>query len=372
MVLSFALAAYAIVANDSIQTLGTFLSSNSNRPWWLLWIWISGILVITVTWGWVSNGGDPAFGRLSAEGKNIPFPHSYGGTFTWVFILPPLALVFLTRAGIPVSTSLLVLTAFKGLVAAQQGKSAMEAVDLFGDMMLKSLSGYGLALIVGLIAVLFITGALEKHFHKAPKEIRDHPHRRWIVLQWLSTGFLWSMWLVQDMANIFAYLPRELHAGGLFASLAGIVLLKAHLFRKKGGKIQQVVLSKTNTLDVRSATLIDFIYGLILLTFKVDYIPELFKALGQDVPWPEKMPMSTTWVFLGLLAGREIGLLIKLKHRNHNTVARLVFMDAGKAFIGSVVAILLALVLPILVTAVVNDEAADSKVATPEKLVNPE
>jgi hypothetical protein len=57
MILGFALAAYAIVANDSIQTLGTFLASNSKRPWWSLWIWISGIMVVTVTWGWIANGG---------------------------------------------------------------------------------------------------------------------------------------------------------------------------------------------------------------------------------------------------------------------------------------------------------------------------
>lgn len=75
MILGFALAAYAIVANDSIQTLGTFLASNSKRPWWMLWIWISGIMVVTVSWGWIANGGDPAFGRLAAAGKNIPHPH---------------------------------------------------------------------------------------------------------------------------------------------------------------------------------------------------------------------------------------------------------------------------------------------------------
>jgi hypothetical protein len=31
----------------------------------------------------------------------------------------------------------------------------------------------------------------------------------WFVLQWLSTGFLWSQWLMQDLANIFVYLPRQ-------------------------------------------------------------------------------------------------------------------------------------------------------------------
>ena len=120
MIIGFGLAAYAIVANDSIQTLGTFISSNSKRPWWILWLWISSILVATVVWGWLQNGGDPAFGRLSAAGKNIPFP----AEIHFLFILPPLVLVILTRYGIPVSTSLLVLTGFKGLVAAQQGEDA--------------------------------------------------------------------------------------------------------------------------------------------------------------------------------------------------------------------------------------------------------
>ena len=97
MIIAFAMAAYAIVANDSIQSLGTFLASNAKRPWWLLWIWISGIMVVTVSWGWFANGGDPAFGRLSAAGKNIPHPPDIGGMITWLFLLPPLCLVILTR-----------------------------------------------------------------------------------------------------------------------------------------------------------------------------------------------------------------------------------------------------------------------------------
>lgn len=121
MIIGFALAAYAIVANDSIQTLGTFIASNNKRPWWALWLWISGLMCVTIIWGWIANGGDPTFGRLSAVGKNIPHPYDYGSVLTWLFIIPPLSLVILTRYGIPVSTSLLVLTGFKGLVAQQKG-----------------------------------------------------------------------------------------------------------------------------------------------------------------------------------------------------------------------------------------------------------
>ena len=356
MVLGFALAAYAIVANDSIQTLGTFMSSNAHRPWWILWIWISGILIVTVTWGWLSNAGDPAFGRLAASGKDIPFPDSYGGAMTWLFILPPLALVILTRIGIPVSTSLLVLTAFKGLVAAQQGKDAKGAVDLFQSMMQKSLMGYAIAFVLGFMIIRFVTGSLEKRFFSESNGQKAKIHPRWMIFQWFSTGFLWSMWLVQDLANIFIYLPRQLSWWGLALSLAGMVLLQGYLFRQKGGKIQAVVTAKTNTLDVRSACFIDLLYGVVLLLFKVDYIPKLFSSMGLEVPWPQNLPMSTTWVFLGLLAGREIALVFHLKNRKQGELARVVFMDAGKAFLGSIIAIVLAIVLPIFIIPVIQKE----------------
>ncbi|MGB0333891.1 MAG: hypothetical protein ACPGGN_00860 [Opitutales bacterium] len=352
MILGFAMAAYAIVANDSIQTLGTFLASNAKRPWWVLWIWISGIMVVTVTWGWIANGGDPAFGRLAADGKNIPHPHDIGGLITWLFVLPPLCLVILTRMGIPVSTSLLVLTAFKGLVAAQMGSTPKAAVDLFKSMMEKSLVGYAIAFLLGLILFFAVIYILERKVSKELEEDEEGAnalHPNWMVFQWLSTGFLWSMWLVQDLANIFVYLPRELSWWGLALSLGGMVLLQGYLFKEKGGKIQHVVTNKTNTLDVRSATFIDLLYGLVLLFFKVDYIPKLFVAMNMEVPWPEKMPMSTTWVFLGLLAGREVGIALRLRHRTKKKVSNLIFRDAGKAFFGSAIAVLLALFLPLLI-----------------------
>jgi len=173
MILGFSMAAYSIVANDSIQTLGTFLSSNAKRPWWMLWIFISGILVVTVTYGWIQNGGDPAFGRLTASGKNIPHPSDFGAEITWLFVLPPLLLVIFTQTGIPVSTSLLVLTAFKGLVAFQQGEDSKSALDLFSGMMQKSLVGYAIAFGLGLLVYLLVLHILEK---KVSRKVNEQPH----------------------------------------------------------------------------------------------------------------------------------------------------------------------------------------------------
>jgi hypothetical protein len=52
MWLGFMFAAYSAVANDSIQTIGTFLSSNSHQKWYVLWLFIGGIFLITVTYSW--------------------------------------------------------------------------------------------------------------------------------------------------------------------------------------------------------------------------------------------------------------------------------------------------------------------------------
>ena len=41
----FFIAGYAAVANDSIQTIGTFIASNRNKPWWLLWLFIGEFLL---------------------------------------------------------------------------------------------------------------------------------------------------------------------------------------------------------------------------------------------------------------------------------------------------------------------------------------
>ena len=56
--IGFLIAGYAAIANDSIQTLGTFIASNKNKPWWLLWIFIAGVFVCTVTYSWINYAGD--------------------------------------------------------------------------------------------------------------------------------------------------------------------------------------------------------------------------------------------------------------------------------------------------------------------------
>ncbi len=76
MIIGFLLGSYSIVGNDAIQTLGTFLSSNSHRPWWVLWLFACGVLTAVLVHGWWAHG-DVSYGRLQA----IPVPER----FTWIY-----------------------------------------------------------------------------------------------------------------------------------------------------------------------------------------------------------------------------------------------------------------------------------------------
>ena len=52
MWIGFGFAAYAAVANDSIQTIGTFIESNTDKKWWLLWLFMGLIFLATVTFSY--------------------------------------------------------------------------------------------------------------------------------------------------------------------------------------------------------------------------------------------------------------------------------------------------------------------------------
>jgi len=329
--LGFSLAAYSVVGNDSIQTLGTFLVSNEKRKWWQLWLFAGSIMALVVTLGYLGygeylggKGDDLTFGKFDGIFKgDTVFP-----TISIWYVLPPLALLFITRIGIPVSTTFLVLTFF--------------APKALPQMLVKSLGGYGVAFTFAIVAFMVLSRVTERLFMRHPLDGSDHGlwtnRTFWTVLQWASTGFLWSQWLTQDLVNIMVYLgdPREVGAGTFVFALGILLAMLGYIFYRRGGKIQEIVRVKNNTQDIRSATFIDLFYGLVLLLFKFDML-----GIGA------KIPMSTTWVFLGMLAGREVALRLRLNEANEDgrKVWTMVFSDLGKATIGLVVSVLLVVFL---------------------------
>lgn len=308
--LGFLIAAYAVIANDIIQTLGTFLSSNRKRPWYVLWGFASILLLGTLLVGWVRFQGDVSYGRL----EQIPLPEP----LHWWYLIAPLSLLIITRFGIPVSTTFMILSIFS-------------SAQIIEKMLLKSLIGYVLAFTLAFLIYLFIAQRFES---KASLRLMDmkKQSRFWLAAQWGSTAFLWIQWLIQDFANIFVFLPRKLSLVELLVALGIILILMAYTFQHRGGKIQEVVNKKANTQNIRSATLIDFSYGLLLLGF------------GHL----SKIPMSTTWAFIGILAGREIALSYRLHKKELKSTYKVIGKDLAKVNIGLVVSILAAYLIRLL------------------------
>ena len=128
MAVGFLFIAYSVIANDSVQTLGTWIASNNERVnWKVMWVGTSSVLLWALWYGWYMYGGDISYGRLN----KIPFQE-----IQWYHALAPEPpLLLLTRIGVPVSTSFLVLSAFASTFVLEK-------------MLMKSMMGYAVAHVV--------------------------------------------------------------------------------------------------------------------------------------------------------------------------------------------------------------------------------
>ncbi|MDB3954813.1 hypothetical protein N9423_01795, partial [Alphaproteobacteria bacterium] len=229
----------------------------------------------------------------------------------WYHAAAPAILLLLTRFGIPVSTTFLVLSAFASSI-------------VFEKMLVKSILGYGLAAVIAYIMWFVIARFLDEK--RSP--IKKGHESYWRVAQWCTTGFLWYTWLSHDLANIAVYLPRSLPISWMVAISVVFTSFLAWIFYEKGGRIQKIVLEKSTTTYVRSATIIDLCYAFVLLYFK-QY---------------NDIPMSTTWVFVGLLCGREFAIAsISANNYKIKSVIPIVGKDFLKMMTGLAVSVMIVL-----------------------------
>jgi hypothetical protein len=287
-IVGFGLAGWSVIGNDSIQTLGTFIASKQKWfKWYTLASAASFVMILALGWGWYSYDGDISYGRLT----RIPYQE-----IQWYHAVAPGILLLLTRVGIPVSTTFLVLSAFASTVVLEK-------------MLVKSIVGYGIAAAFAYICWIVIS----KFINEKLDEVSDKWIGFWRNSVWVTSGWLWWVWLSHDVANIAVYLPRQLSPLLLITVMIYFTILLFYIFYIHGGPIQKVVLDKTGTRYARSATIINVIYAAVLFYFK-----EL-----------NDLPMSTTWVFVGLLCGRELAIA----SMNKDYKFKYVFPLIGKDFI---------------------------------------
>ncbi|MGB8705230.1 MAG: hypothetical protein WCD31_09390 [Gillisia sp.] len=309
MWLGFLFAAYATVANDSIQSLGTFIESNRHRSWWVLWLYIGGIFLATVIFSYVYFHGDVTYQRLLNPDGTTNYPHPVH--FSFFQIIAPLVLLILTRLRMPVSTTFLILSVFS---ADTSGITSVVS---------KSISGYVLAFILSFAVWYFSYNIIKKYF-KSRKL-----HNAWSVVQWIVSGALWAVWVMQDGANMSVFLPRRQSVPQFIAFSTIVFLGLGLLFYLRGDKIQRVISEKVRISDIRAATLVDLTY-VILLIYKL---------------FISTVPMSTTWVFLGIIGGREIAISLartKKGKKHRKKAGKMIFRDFAYAAIGLIISVALA------------------------------
>jgi hypothetical protein len=310
MWVGFAIAGYSAIANDSIQTIGTFIASNTNRKWYYLWAYMAVIFLATVTYSWIVFDGDVSHERLASKGlSEAPVE------FSFLQLAAPVFLLILTRLRMPVSTTFLLLSTFT--------TDAKTITGILG----KSFTGYLIAFVLAIV-VWFAVAKLVK------AKFKGKPAKWWLPVQWLTSGALWSVWIAQDAANIAVFLPRSLEFWEFAAFATYIVIGLGFLFYFRGDRIQSIVSEKAGVTDLRAATIIDFVYAILLY---------YFKQLSN-------IPMSTTWVFIGLLGGRELAIAFSKKRttrkiKTTKKALRLLGRDMLFALIGLLVSVILALAI---------------------------
>ncbi|HSP10887.1 MAG TPA: hypothetical protein VLO29_00035 [Salegentibacter sp.] len=309
MWLGFFFAAYATVANDSIQSLGTFIESNKAKRWWVLWLFVGSIFLLTVSFSWVYFDGDVTYQRLLSPDGTSKYPHP--DSFSFWQIIAPLVLLILTRMRMPVSTTFLILSVF--------------SADTSGitSVVWKSWSGYIMAFILSFLVWYFSYNMIKKYF-KSRKA-----HGAWTAVQWTVSGTLWAVWVMQDGANIAVYLPRQQSLLEFIVFALTIFMGLGLIFYLRGDKIQKVVSEKVRISDIRAATLVDLTY-VILLIYKL---------------FISTVPMSTTWVFLGVIGGREIAISLartKKGKKHRKKASSMILRDFAYAMAGLFVSVALA------------------------------
>jgi len=139
-----------------------------------------------------------------------------------------------------------------------------------------------------------------------------------------------SVLITLNVANIAIYLDCSLSLFDFVVFASFIFFGLGILFYLRGDKIQKIITEKSQTVDVRSASIIDLVYTFILFVFK---------------EW-SNIPMSTTWIFLGLLGGRELAMLLSKSTDADKTLlgtVKMIFKDLGYATLGLIISVMLAI-----------------------------
>ena len=307
------------ITNNSFQIFGTFFLINKKTSKMKMFLFIFGVFIVIILSSWFLFDKELHFGKLNS----IP----YDERLNIFYFLSPFVLIYLTHKKIPVSSTFLFTTLFS-------------SGAVLHTILTKTVHIYILSFMISFVLWKYIypffLNKFEKYFNFKFSESDNSNF--WFIIQYLSTALLWFSWLFSNMSSALVFIPRQFDIKSLLILFLFAGFIIYHLIDNMGGDMQQLIKNKKNTDNIRSATMINIVYGLLIYIFQFSV----------------NIPISTTWVFIGLIAGREMAItssqniLIVSNIVHKNSVKKVIF-DLLHAVVGVIISLGFAMIAKILI-----------------------
>ena len=299
--LILALVTYNVIFNNSVQTMGLFMASGKNKYIIVNTLFFLVIFVFTVLLSWFITNGEVHYHLLD----NITFYDNIGPQF----LLLPILLSFLTKKRIPVSATFLIIPLFA-------------TRDTVETMINKTTVSYFLSFVFSFIIYNYL---YKKHKSLMNNEKED-TSKIWIVAEYISTGILWFSWLIVSLCNFVVFVPRNFSVENIILLSIVVAVTIYCVLISKGGEIQKIVDQKSDVKNIKTTVIFNSLFSLMLI-----FIQHI-----------DNIPVTSTWMFLGILAGRELSISTNNKNMagaKYRLCLARIWKDLSSAIIGVIISL---------------------------------
>lgn len=299
---------YNVIANNFVQTVGTFVTSSKNISKLNLFLYLAIIFIFNVLLAWKSYDGRIHRGFLEEI--------EYKDSIRYSALLIPIILNLLTRFRIPISTTFLTLPLFS------------KTYNLT-NIISKAFSGYFVSFIISFIIWNLVYEKYKKHLKS------NDNYEFWKAIQYISIGVLWYSWLSTCMSSFLVFLPRKFNIRHLILFLFIGILLLVIIAKNGICNMEEIVEEKSDLKNIRSSVIFNITYSILLLVFKFN----------------DRINITTTWLFLGLLDGRELSITnskaTAMSGNSYKTCLKKIFRDLYLSIIGIFVSLIFSNIIKI-------------------------
>ncbi len=260
---------YNVMVNNFIQTLGTFNVSNKYAKKWKIFLYLASIFIAYFVYTWLKYDGNIRKGSL----RHIEYKDSFG----YSLLLLPILVALFNYFGIPVSIAFLSIPLFI-------------SGEIVKAMIAKAFLNYFLAFAISFI----FWNILYVEFKKILKK-KDN-HKFWMIVEYISIGILWCCWLNTCVSSFMVFLPPKLDLKHLLLLLViGTIIISIITILRSNDKMEQIIEEKTDVNNIMFSVLFNVLHSVVLVVLKLN----------------SEVPIATSWIFTGLLDGRELGIVTK-------------------------------------------------------------